>query len=95
MRNILISSNWLNDKAIDDAFIRTPAQATISDFLRQVVRDSKLESAAQSVIGERQKQLLIIINLLRYAEAEILELNLEISAVLLGAAITDLTQQLD
>ncbi|WP_439406491.1 hypothetical protein ACNJX9_34400 [Bradyrhizobium sp. DASA03076] len=45
--------------------------------------------------GKRQKRLTSILNLLRYAEAEIAELDLEISAALLGAAIADIARQLD
>lgn len=46
-------------------------------------------------ITERERQLISLIDLLRHAEAEILELNLKRSAVLLEAAIADLTQHLN
>lgn len=44
--------------------------------------------------GKGPKQLLSILHLLRYAEAEVSELGLETSAVLLEAAIADLAQNL-
>lgn len=43
---------------------------------------------------QRQQQLLSILDLLRYAEAEIAELGIETSAVLLGATITDVAKNL-
>ncbi|WGS19165.1 MULTISPECIES: hypothetical protein [unclassified Bradyrhizobium] len=75
--------------------MRAPAQAmTTTGFLHQIVRDRKPESAADAV-DKRREQLMVIIDLIRYAEVEVLELNLETSAVLLEAAITDLTRFLD
>lgn len=45
--------------------------------------------------NRRQKQLLSLLDLLRYAEAEIAELNLETSAVLLRATIAELAQNVE
>ncbi|MHC2432650.1 hypothetical protein ACVMB0_000025 [Bradyrhizobium sp. USDA 4451] len=58
-------------------------------------RKRYIACAWKSAADNRQKQLLSIIQLLHYAEAEILELELETSAVLLAAVITHLTQHLD
>ncbi|MCA6120134.1 hypothetical protein J6524_35655 [Bradyrhizobium sp. WSM 1738] len=57
---------------------------------RQFAED--IHSLADS---ERRKQLLSILDLLRYAEAEVRELDLETSAVLLAATITDVAQNLE
>ncbi|MCK1412426.1 hypothetical protein IVB55_05070 [Bradyrhizobium sp. CW4] len=51
-------------------------------------RDSMVEA-------QRQAQLLSILDLLRYAEAEIEELGIETSAALLGATIADVAQNLE
>lgn len=44
--------------------------------------------------SQRREQLLSILDLLRYAEVEIAELDLGISTVLLGAAIADVAGNL-
>ncbi len=78
--------------------MRTLAYTITRQFPWPFVRDRKRQSATyppQSPVDTRQKQLLSLIHLLRHAEVEILELDLETSAVLLGAAITDLTRHLD
>ncbi|UVO30481.1 hypothetical protein [Bradyrhizobium arachidis] len=65
---------------------------------RQIARGNKgklnADDGQDMVDGTRKTQLLSILDLLRYAEAEVSELELETSAVLLGAAITDLAQNL-
>lgn len=100
-RNIPISLISLDYNVIDGAssfFLKAPAQMAAAKFgHRPSARDSKgTTSDTQSVVGEkRKKQLLSVVNLLNYAENEILDLNLETSAVLLEATIADLVQNLD
>lgn len=98
-RNIpisLISLHNMSDNA-SSIFLKPSAQGMPGEFqYRQIVRGNKGAFAADdnqySVDGKRQKQLMGILDLLRYAEAEISELDLETSAVLLGAAIADLAR---
>ncbi|WP_143270748.1 hypothetical protein [Bradyrhizobium brasilense] len=59
------------------------------------MRAKALEDDQPVANGTRKEQLLSILNLLRYAEAETAELNLETSKVLLGAAIADVAQHLE
>lgn len=78
---------------------KTPAEATAGEPPCQQISSNAEELRSEATQSEvdsiRQKQLLSIIDLLRYAEAEILELHIETSAVLVGAAITDLAQDLE
>lgn len=100
-RNIPISLVSLGHNMIDDASsisLKSRAQATANEFLhRKFVRDKgKLvaDNDQHVVHPRRQKQLLGILDLLRYAEAEISKLELETSVVLLGATIADVAQNL-
>lgn len=100
-RNIPISLISLGHNMIDDApsiSLKSHAQATASEVLyRKLVRDKGklVANNNQHVIHRRrQKQLLGILDLLRYAEAEISKLELETSVVLLGATIADVAQNL-
>lgn len=71
--------------------------ATVRD--RQAKRSSNDESAADdnhSLIDQkRYRRLVSTLELLRYAEAELAELNLETSTVLLRATIVDVAQNVE
>ncbi|MDA9481362.1 hypothetical protein XI07_04880 [Bradyrhizobium sp. CCBAU 11445] len=97
MKSMSGISNWLNYRMIESSLTRALTRAASWQLRWPFVRHRKRESAyaSQSAVGNRQKQLLSVIHLLHHAEAEILELDLETPAVLLAAAITDLTQHLD
>jgi hypothetical protein len=65
---------------------------------QQAARDNKGDVVAHAnpaVLHGKRKQLLGIVVLLRYLEIQISELDLEASAALLGAAIADITQNLE
>ncbi|SPP98232.1 protein of unknown function [Bradyrhizobium vignae] len=72
------------------------AAVRVRDFQYRHIMPAKALEDDQSVAnGKRKEQLLSILNLLRYAEAEIAELHLDTSKVLLGAAIADVAQHLE
>ncbi|RZN06369.1 hypothetical protein CWO91_29415 [Bradyrhizobium genosp. SA-3] len=64
---------------------------------RQIPPASKLAAESHRHVFDfkRQKQLRSILNLLRYAETEIAELNLDTSAILLEAIVVDLARNLE
>ncbi|WP_456815565.1 hypothetical protein [Bradyrhizobium sp. USDA 4508] len=99
-RSIPISLISLGHNRLDDTLVCTPAEAVLDAFpYRQVARASKEKPSAEGpqpvTSGNRQKQLLNIIDMLRYAEKEVLGLKIETSAVLLTATIADLLQNLE
>ncbi|MCK1691088.1 hypothetical protein [Bradyrhizobium sp. 145] len=66
---------------------------------RQISRDKAEKHADDGdqpidISSEEQRQLLCIVELLRYAEAEVSALHFETPAVLLGAAIAELAERL-
>lgn len=90
----------LDYNAIDEPFITAPARSTAGEVLYlEIARSRKEECAADDTAStvdcKRQKRLLSVLDLLQYAEAEITELDLETSAVLLEATIADLVQHLE
>ncbi|QOZ23931.1 hypothetical protein [Bradyrhizobium sp. CCBAU 51753] len=100
--NIPIFLSSLGDKIINDAcsiFFNTPTQARLDDFpSRQTARGKKGGTAgdAESAVDvKRRRQLLSMLDLLRYAETEISKLGLETSSVLLGATIADVAENLE
>ncbi|MGY4353206.1 hypothetical protein ACVWXM_009723 [Bradyrhizobium sp. GM7.3] len=102
-KNIPLSLISLRNMSDDTSsvFLKPRAQATPGEFQhRHIVRGNNGEFAAAddnqySVDGKRQMKLMGLLELLRYAEAEITELDLETSAVLLAATIADVAQNFD
>ncbi|WP_439360476.1 hypothetical protein [Bradyrhizobium sp. DASA03007] len=80
----------------DDPRISAKVAAQVrKHWFRQVTHPKTAEDHQSVADGKRKQQLLFILSLLSYAEAEIAELNLETSAVLLEAAIADIFQHLE
>lgn len=98
-RDIPISLISLDCNMVDEASTKGRTLATAGEFPdRLTARERKGRFTGVNnqlaVDGQRQKQLLSVLDLLRYLETEISELELETSAVLLGAAIADVAQKL-
>ncbi|MCK1396787.1 hypothetical protein IVB45_05780 [Bradyrhizobium sp. 4] len=81
-------------------FIDTSTDTAAGEFRGRKIaqlREGELTAQGAQFTAPRTRQtlLLSVIGLLRYAEAEVLELKLETSAVLLGATIAELEQNLE
>lgn len=96
--NLLLGYDMV-DKSSSNLF-NSSAQARAGEFPhRQITRGSKEGLAAGDnryvLDGKRQMQLLSILDLLRYAEGALSELDLETSAVLMKATIADVARNLE
>ncbi|MHB0773888.1 PleD family two-component system response regulator [Bradyrhizobium sp. 1.29L] len=86
----------LNYNVIDDTSSIHQATAGASPCRNKSDKRVIAAEDAPSLVGRKEKkQLEGILHLLRYVEAEIIQLHLETSAVLLGASIADLAQNLE
>ncbi|RXG86621.1 hypothetical protein [Bradyrhizobium zhanjiangense] len=102
-RNIPIFLISLEFSGIDNAppvFRETAPQTRAGEFShRSTPRRDKgkfpQDNDHSVVNSRRQTQLLSVLDLLCYAEAEIAELGIETSAALLGATIADVAQNLE
>ncbi|MBB4365274.1 hypothetical protein GGD65_006340 [Bradyrhizobium sp. CIR18] len=99
--NIPIFVSSLGDAMVDNIssiFLKGTAKATPGEFhFRQSMRSKGAFAADDNEYGDaskRRRQLLNVLDLLRYAEDQISRLNLETSTVLLGATVADVARNL-
>ncbi|MCK1516070.1 hypothetical protein IVB22_26640 [Bradyrhizobium sp. 190] len=94
---IALDTEMVNDVAC--LSLKAPTKPTAGElpYRLKARRDKGLfaEDNHSVAHAKRRKQLLSIIDLLRNAEAEMAELDLETSAMLLGAAMADVAQHLE
>lgn len=102
--NDLVDHNTSVDHNMSDGsssiFAKAPPRGTLGEFLFRLTDQRKEDKfAGDNNVGladsQWKKQVSNILDLLRYAEVEIAELNLETATVLLGAAIADLVKNLE
>ncbi|MGY4257849.1 CheY-like chemotaxis protein [Bradyrhizobium sp. USDA 4516] len=86
------------DYSLSDGSPSAPRATTVKFpywLEEQCVKEGDARDRGQSMVSNpRQTQLLSILDLLRYAEAEVAELDIETSVALLAATIADITQHL-